>query len=100
MAERITRDDVAHVARLARLQLSDDELDLFTDQLGAVLEHVEDIEALDAEGVPPTAHPYQLVNVLRADTVAPSLDRGEVLRAAPAVENDQFRVPPILGEEP
>jgi aspartyl-tRNA(Asn)/glutamyl-tRNA(Gln) amidotransferase subunit C len=100
MAERITRDDVAHVARLARLQLTDAELDLFTDQLGAVLEHVADVEALDAEGVPPTAHPYPLVNVLRDDAVQPSLDRDEVLRAAPAVENHQFRVPPILGEEP
>jgi aspartyl-tRNA(Asn)/glutamyl-tRNA(Gln) amidotransferase subunit C len=100
MAERITRDDVAHVARLARLQLTDAELDLFTDQLGAVLEHAADVEALDAEGVPPTAHPYPLVNVFREDVVQPSIDRDEVLGAAPAVENNQFRVPPILGEEP
>jgi aspartyl-tRNA(Asn)/glutamyl-tRNA(Gln) amidotransferase subunit C len=100
MAERITRDDVAHVARLARLHLTDAELDLFTDQLGAVLEHAADVEALDAEGVPPTAHPYPLVDVFREDVVQPSIDRDEVLGAAPAVENNQFRVPPILGEEP
>ena len=100
MAERITRDDVAHVARLARLRLSDDELDLFTDQLGAVLDHAADVEALDLHDVEATAHPYPLVNVLRDDRVVPSLDREEVLRAAPAVEDDQFRVPPILGEAP
>jgi aspartyl-tRNA(Asn)/glutamyl-tRNA(Gln) amidotransferase subunit C len=88
------------VARLARLTLTDDELDLFTDQLGAVLDHAGDVEALDVEGVEPTAHPYELVNVLRADVVEPSLDRDEVLREAPSVEHNQFRVPPILGEEP
>lgn len=100
MTERITRDDVAHVARLARLNLTDDELDTFTGQLAAVLEHAADVEALDVEGVPPTSHPYPLVNVVRADNVAPTLDRAEVLRAAPSVEDDRFRVPPILGEEP
>ena len=100
MADRITRDDVVHVARLARLTVTDDELDTFTDQLAAVLDHAADVEALDAEGVPPTAHPYPLVNVLRADEIEPSVDRDEVLRAAPAVEDNQFRVPPILGEEP
>jgi aspartyl-tRNA(Asn)/glutamyl-tRNA(Gln) amidotransferase subunit C len=100
MAEPLTRDDVAHVARLARLTLTDAELDMFTEQLAAVLDHAADVEALDTEGVQPTAHPYPLVNVLRADEIEPSLDRAEVLRAAPAVEDDQFRVPPILGDEP
>ena len=100
MADRITRDDVARVAQLARLTLTDDELDMFTGQLGAVLEHAADVQSLDLEGVEPTAHPYPLVNVLRADVVEPSLDRAEVLAVAPAVENEQFRVPPILGEEP
>ena len=99
MAERITRDDVAHVADLARLSLTDEELDLFTVQLAAVLDHAEDVEALDTEGVPPTAHPLPLVNVLRDDVVRPSLDRTEVLAAAPSVEDDRFRVPPALGEE-
>ena len=99
MAERITRDDVAHVADLARLSLTDEELDLFTVQLAAVLDHAEDVEALDTEGVPPTAHPLPLVNVLRDDLVRPSLDRAEVLAVAPAVEDHRFRVPPALGEE-
>ena len=96
----ITRDDVAHVARLARLALTDDELDLFTGQLAAVLDHAGDVEALDVADVPPTAHPYPLRNVLRADEPRPSLDRDEVLAQAPAVEDGRFRVPPILGEEP
>ena len=96
----ITRDDVAHVARLARLNVTDEELDLFTGQLAAVLEHARDVEALDVHGVPPTAHPLPLKNVLRPDVVRPSLDRAEVLAVAPAVEDDRFAVPPILGEEP
>lgn len=100
MAERISRDDVAHVARLARLTLTDAELDLFTEQLASVLEHAADVEALDVEGVPPTAHPYPLVNVLRDDVLEPSVDRAEVLQSAPAVEDNQFRVPPILGDAP
>jgi aspartyl/glutamyl-tRNA(Asn/Gln) amidotransferase C subunit len=60
MAERITKDTVAHVAKLARLALTDDELELFTGQLAAVLEHAEDVEALDTSGVPPTAHPLEV----------------------------------------
>ena len=100
MPARLTRDEVAHVARLARLELTDDELDLFTGQLAAVLDHAADVEALDVAGVPPTAHPYELANVARPDVVRPSLDRDEVLAAAPAVEDGRFKVPPILGEEP
>ncbi len=100
MATRITTDDVAHVARLARLRLTPDELERFTEQLGAVLEHARDVEALDTAGVPPTAHPLPLENVLRDDTVVPCLDRDEVLSQAPAVEADRFRVPRILGEAP
>jgi len=97
---RITPDDVAHVARLARLHLSDDELVTFTGQLDAVLGHAADVEALDLDDVPPTSHPYPLTNVLRDDVVTPSLDREEVLAQAPAVEDHQFRVPPVLGEAP
>jgi aspartyl-tRNA(Asn)/glutamyl-tRNA(Gln) amidotransferase subunit C len=100
MAGRISREDVAHVAGLARLRLSDEELDLFTGQLQAVLEHAEDVESLDTEGVPPTAHPYPLENVLRPDEPRPSLDRAEVLAQAPAAEDGRFRVPPVLGEAP
>ncbi len=98
--ERITTADVAHVARLARLRLDPEELERFTGQLGAVLDHAGDVAALDLAGVAPTAHPLPLVNVLRHDEVAPCLDRSEVLAGAPAVEADRFRVPPILGEAP
>lgn len=100
MSPRLTRDEVAHVARLARLRLDDAELDEFTEQLANVLAHAEDIERLDADGVEPTAHPLPLRNVFRADEVRPSLDRDEVLASAPAAQDGQFRVPPILGEEP
>ena len=100
MSDRITRDDVAHVARLALLDLSDDELDAFTEQLGAVLDHAADVEALDLSGVEPTFHPYRLVNRLRSDVVETTVDRDEVLAQAPAVEDAMFKVPPVLGEEP
>jgi aspartyl-tRNA(Asn)/glutamyl-tRNA(Gln) amidotransferase subunit C len=96
----ISRHDVAHVARLARIELNDDELDTFTDQLGDVLDHARDIEALDVADVPPTAHPYPLFNVLRPDDEQPCLPREDVLAAAPDAEDGQFRVPPVLGEAP
>ena len=88
------------MARLARLDVTEDELDRFAGQLAAVLEHAADLAALDTAGVPPTAHPYPLVNVLRDDVVGPSLDRDEVLAMAPAAEDGRFRVPRILGEAP
>jgi aspartyl-tRNA(Asn)/glutamyl-tRNA(Gln) amidotransferase subunit C len=100
MATRISTADVAHVARLARLALTDEELERFTEQLGAVLDHARDVEALDTADVPPTAHPLPLANVLRDDVVRPCLDRAEVLAQAPSVEEDRFRVPRILGEAP
>ena len=96
----ISRDDVAHVARLARLDLTEDELDRFAGQLAAVLDHAADLAALDTTGVAPTAHPYPLVNVLLDDAVGTSLDRDEVLAMAPAAEDGRFRVPRILGEAP
>ncbi|MBV8986158.1 MAG: Asp-tRNA(Asn)/Glu-tRNA(Gln) amidotransferase subunit GatC [Acidimicrobiia bacterium] len=100
MAEPISREDAAHVARLARLDLTEDELERFTGQLGAVLEHAADIAALDIADVPPTAHPLPLVNVLRDDVPVASLDREEVLAQAPAAEDGRFKVPRILGEAP
>ena len=100
MSARITRDDVAHVARLARLSLADDELDTFTAQLGAVLEHADDVAALDLAEVPPTSHPYPLVNVLRPDDVGATLERDDALAGAPQAEDGRFRVPTILGEAP
>lgn len=96
----ITRAEVEHVARLARLALTANELDSLTTELGAILEHAAQVSALDTAGVAPTAHPLPLVNVFRADTTRPSLPRDEVLAAAPAAEGGRFRVPRILGEAP
>jgi aspartyl-tRNA(Asn)/glutamyl-tRNA(Gln) amidotransferase subunit C len=95
----LTRADVEHVAKLARLALSEDEVEQFTVQLGAVLEHFASVAALDTSGVPPTSHPIPLANVLRSDSPVPCLDREVVLAMAPAEENGRFRVPRILGEE-
>ena len=100
MTGRLTRDDAAYVARLARLALTDDELDTYAEQLAAVLDHAAEVAALDTSGVEPTAHPLPLRNVLRDDEVRPSLDRAEVLSQAPAAEDGRFRVPRILGEAP
>jgi len=98
MTERITTDDVAKVAKLARLRLSEDELSRFTEQLAAVLEHAADLESLDLDGVEPMARPVPLANVLRPDVPGPALARDEVLAAAPLAEDGMFRVPPVLGE--
>ncbi len=102
MAEpkRLTRDEVAHVAELARLQLSDEELELFTGQLAEVLDHAADVASLDLADVALTAHAMAVTNVLRPDVVRPGLDRDEVLAEAPAVEDHRFKVPRILGEAP
>ena len=97
---KLSRDDVAHVARLARLALTDEELDTFTPQLAAILDHAADVEALDLADVPPTSHPYPLKNVLRPDEVRVSGIREAVLAEAPDAEDGMFRVPPVLGEAP
>ncbi|MGH9170452.1 MAG: Asp-tRNA(Asn)/Glu-tRNA(Gln) amidotransferase subunit GatC [Acidimicrobiales bacterium] len=96
---RLSLDDVRHVAKLARLDLSDDEVLTLQGELSDLLDHVDKVRQLDTAGVPPTAHPLPLQNVLRADEVRPSLDRQAVLAAAPAVEDDRFLVPSILGTE-
>jgi aspartyl-tRNA(Asn)/glutamyl-tRNA(Gln) amidotransferase subunit C len=102
MADRspLTREEVAHVAALARLELTEEELDLFTGQLGEVLDHAADVASLDLAGVAPTAHAMAVINVLRPDEAEPCLDRDEVLSQAPSVEDHRFRVPRILGEAP
>lgn len=92
----ITRADVEHVARLARLALSADEVEALTRELGVVLEHAEDLASLDLDDVPPTAHPVPITNVVRPDEVRPTLDRDEVLAQAPDTEDGRFRVPRIL----
>jgi aspartyl-tRNA(Asn)/glutamyl-tRNA(Gln) amidotransferase subunit C len=100
MSSPLTRDEVAYVAKLARLTLSDVELDLFTEQLGQVLEHASDMNSLDLDNVVATAHPFGLVNVVRADEVRPSLNRDEVLAMAPETQDGRFVVPRIMGEAP
>jgi aspartyl-tRNA(Asn)/glutamyl-tRNA(Gln) amidotransferase subunit C len=96
MSEPITRTDVEHVAQLARLALTEDELTRFTGELLHILEHAQDLATLDLDEVEPTAHPLPLTNVTRPDEVRPSLPRDEVLAQAPAVEDGRFRVPRIL----
>jgi aspartyl-tRNA(Asn)/glutamyl-tRNA(Gln) amidotransferase subunit C len=96
---QLSRRDVIHVANLARLSLSDDEVEIFTAQLRTVLAHAADVAALDLSHLAPMAHPLPVENVLRPDEPQPCLDRAEVLAAAPAVEDDRFRVPRI-GNEP
>ena len=98
MSDRITPEDVAYVARLARLDLSPDELDRYSHQLADMLDHFADIDALDLSAVEPMTQPYPLVNVFREDVVRPSVDRAEVLACAPDTELDRFKVPAILGE--
>ena len=93
-SERITTEQVAKVAKLARLRLTDEELTRFTGQLGDVLEHAADLDLLDLEG----GEPIPLANVFRKDVPGPILDRDEVLAVAPAAEDGFFRVPPVLGE--
>jgi aspartyl-tRNA(Asn)/glutamyl-tRNA(Gln) amidotransferase subunit C len=88
--------DIAHVARLARLGLSDEELSGYQAQLGVILDHAARVQEFDTEGVEPTAHPLSMVNAFRPDEVRPSLDRREVLEQSPAHEDGYFRVPPHL----
>jgi aspartyl-tRNA(Asn)/glutamyl-tRNA(Gln) amidotransferase subunit C len=97
VSERLTSEAVAKVARLARLELTPDELDRATHQLSDMLGHFDDIDALDLSDVEPMNQPVPLVNVLRDDEVQPTLDRDEVMAAAPRHEDGRFWVPPVLG---
>lgn len=100
MPDRLTPADITKVARLARLELTPAELDEYTRQLSGMLEHFADIDSLDLGGVEPMTQPFPLVNVLRDDVEADTLDRDEVLAAAPAAQDGRFRVPPVVGTEP
>lgn len=95
---RISEEAVAHVARLARLHVTPQEQKMFSQQLSSVLDHGQEMENLNLADVPPTSHPYQLKNVLRADEASAGSDRDEVLAAAPEAQDDQFRVPPVLEQ--
>jgi aspartyl-tRNA(Asn)/glutamyl-tRNA(Gln) amidotransferase subunit C len=90
----ITREEVLHVAKLARLELTDDEVERLTEQLGAILEAVSKVSELDLADVPPTSHPLQVVNAWAPDEPRPSLSLDEVFVNAPAREGDLFKVPP------
>ncbi|HXG77207.1 MAG TPA: Asp-tRNA(Asn)/Glu-tRNA(Gln) amidotransferase subunit GatC [Gaiellaceae bacterium] len=90
----ITRDEVLHVARLARLALTDEEVERLTGELGKILEAVSAVSELDLADVPPTSHPLDLVNVWAEDEPHEPLARAEALANAPAVEDGLFRVPP------
>jgi aspartyl-tRNA(Asn)/glutamyl-tRNA(Gln) amidotransferase subunit C len=89
----IDREQVLHVARLARLELSEDEVARMTGELSAILDHIEKISALDLDGVPPTTHVVDVPNALRPDVPRPCLPREVVLASAPAVDDDGFSVP-------
>jgi aspartyl-tRNA(Asn)/glutamyl-tRNA(Gln) amidotransferase subunit C len=89
----IGRDEVLHVAQLARLRLSDEEVERMASELSGILEHVEHISELDLDGVEPTSHVIAIENVFRADEPRPSWDRDEVLESAPDPASGAFRVP-------
>ncbi|TIC87965.1 Asp-tRNA(Asn)/Glu-tRNA(Gln) amidotransferase subunit GatC [Nocardioides sp. GY 10113] len=95
----ISREDVAHLADLARIDLDDAELDHLAPQLAVILESVAAIRGVAGDDVPPTSHPIPLTNVFREDVVRPSLTAEQALSGAPAVEEQRFSVPRILGEE-
>lgn len=96
---RISRDEVAHLARLARLAVTEEELDVFAGQLDVILGAVAHVGEVAAADIPPTSHAVPMTNVFRPDEVRPSLPREAILAGAPAVEDDKFRVPRILSEE-
>jgi aspartyl-tRNA(Asn)/glutamyl-tRNA(Gln) amidotransferase subunit C len=95
----ITREEVAHLGRLSRLELKDEELDHFAEQLDEIIGAVARVSEVAGEDVPPTSHPLPLTNVMRPDVVQPSLTPQQTLSGAPAQEQRRFKVPQILGEE-
>lgn len=95
----ITREQVAHLGRLARLSLSEAELDRYAGELAQILTAVAAVSEVATDDVPATSHPVPMINVFREDEVHQCLDRDTVLAGAPAVEDGRFRVPRILDEE-
>ena len=95
----ITRDQVAHLADLARIDLSDAELDHLAPQLAVILDSIRSISEVAADDIPPTSHALPLTNVFREDVVVPGLTSEQALSGAPQVEEQRFAVPRILGEE-
>lgn len=95
----ITRDEVAHLARLSRLALPEHELDQLASQLDVIISSVAKVQEAATDDVPPSSHALPLTNVYRADEARPGLTPDQALAGAPAVEDQRFRVPQILGEE-
>jgi len=95
----ISRADVAHLAMLARLALSEEELDRFAGQLDVIIKSVARVSEVATDDIPPTSHALPLTNVMRDDELRPGLTQDEALSGAPAAELGRFRVPRILGEE-
>ncbi len=95
----ISREEVAHLARLARLAVTEEELDMFAGQLDVILQAVARVGEVAAEHIPPTSHSVPLTNVFRPDEPVPGLTRDDALAGAPDAAEDRFRVPRILNEE-
>ncbi len=94
----LTREQVLHIARLARVGVTEEDVARLQEQLSEILEHFEALRALDTEGVPPTSHPLPLESVMRPDEIRPSLSTKDVLANAPLAQEDAFRVRAILDE--
>lgn len=95
----ITREEVEHLAHLARLELTERETDHYAEQLSAIVDAVARVSEVAADEIPAMSHPVPMTNVFRPDEVRPSLNRSDVEASAPSWEDDRFRVPRILGEE-
>ena len=95
----ISRDEVIHVAKLARLSLTEEEIVKFGEQMSNILEHASAVSKIDTEGIVPTSHPLKMENVLREDVVGPSLTQVQALSGAPNAQDGRFMVPQILDTE-
>jgi len=94
---KITREEVLHVADLARLDIDESSIDTFAEQIGKILEYVDTLNTIDTTGVDPTSHAISLNNVFREDDAVPPMDRDEALSNAPEKEDGQFLVPKVVG---
>lgn len=93
----LSESDVRHVALLARLELSDEQIEKFRTDLNSILDHIDEIQRLDLDDVPPTAHPLDVVNVVRPDEVRPGLSQNEAVMNAPQADSGAFVIPQIVG---
>jgi aspartyl-tRNA(Asn)/glutamyl-tRNA(Gln) amidotransferase subunit C len=96
MSEKISRQEVLHVARLARLTFSEEEVERFTEQLSAILTYMEKLEELDTTGTEPTSHVLPLSNVFKPDEVEPSWQRDQITAGCPSIEHGHYKVPKIV----